>query len=50
MKVKLVSYSQHAFDPTIQDEVESDVMNMQELVAFCARVSNPSNQHNKETS
>ena len=50
MKVKLVSYSQHAFDPALQDEVERDVMNMQELVAYCARVSNPSNQNNKETS
>lgn len=50
MKVKLISYSQHAFDPALQDEMEHDVMNMQELVAFCARVSNPSNQNNKETS
>jgi len=50
MKVKLISYSQHAFDPALQDEVEQNVMNMQELVAYCARVSNPSNQNNKETS
>ena len=50
MKVKLISYSQHAFDPALQVEVERDVMNMQDLVAFCARVSNPSNQSNKETS
>jgi thymidylate synthase (FAD) len=50
VSVKLISYSQHAFDPALQDDVEQDVMNMQELVAYCARVSNPSNQNNKETS
>lgn len=38
--VKLVCYSQ----PSITDH------NMQELVAYCARVSNPSNQNNKESS
>lgn len=41
MKVELVSYSQPA---------EYFAENMTELVAFCARVSNPSNQHNKDTS
>lgn len=41
MKVNLVSYSQPS---------EYFVENMTELVAFCARVSNPSNQNNKETS
>lgn len=41
MKVELISYSQP----------ESNFAeNMTELVAFCARVSNPSNQNNKETS
>lgn len=45
MKVNLISYSQHAID-----ENETDTMNTQDLVAFCARVSNPSNQSNKETS
>ena len=41
MKVELISYSQP----------ESHFAeNMTELVAFCARVSNPSNQDNKETS
>jgi len=45
MNVKLVSYSQ----PT--DEFKTDgITNAQELIAFCARVSNPSNQMNKETS
>ena len=50
MKVELISFSQHAIDPAKLDNVEVDVMNMQDLVAFCARVSNPSNQNNKETS
>lgn len=40
MKIGLVSYSQSAKD--LDD-------NMMDLVAFCARVSNPSNQINKET-
>ncbi len=50
MNVKLISFSQHAIDPAKMDNVEIDVMNMQNLVAFCARVSNPGNQTNKETS
>lgn len=41
MKVELISYSQPAMN------FASD---MTELVAFCARVSNPSNQTNMETS
>lgn len=41
MKVSLISYSQPS---------EYFAENMTELVAFCARVSNPSNQTNKETS
>lgn len=41
MKVELISYSQ----PDVYF-----VENMTELVAFCARVSNPSNQSNKDTS
>ena len=41
MKVELISYSQ----PDVYF-----VENTTELVAFCARVSNPSNQNNKETS
>lgn len=41
MKVELISHSQ----PVVRF-----VENMTELVAFCARVSNPSNQNNKETS
>ena len=45
MKVKLISYS------TPTDEfIDDGIDNAQELVAFCARVSNPSNQLNTETS
>jgi len=45
MKVKLISYS----TPTEEIAVDG-IDNAQELVAFCARVSNPSNQLNTETS
>lgn len=45
MKVRLVSYSQ----PTEEFKNEG-ITNVQDLVAFCARVSNPSNQSNSETS
>src|SRR5210317_824790 len=43
MKVRLISYSQPPEELYVGD-------NMQELVAYCARVSNPSNQFNSETS
>ena len=45
MKDKLISYSK----PT-EDIANDGIDNAQELVAFCARVSNPSNQLNTETS
>lgn len=45
MTVRLVSYSQ----PT-DEFVDLGISNAQELIAFCARVSNPSNQYNSETS
>jgi thymidylate synthase (FAD) len=45
MNVKLVSYSQ----PTDQFQ-KSGIENAEDLVAFCARVSNPTNQYNTETS
>lgn len=45
MKVRLISYSKP--DRSMYDEGLTDV---QELIAFCARVSNPSNQFNMETS
>lgn len=45
MKVKLISNSEPS------SELSSDgIFNVQELIAFCARVSNPSNQYNTETS
>ena len=43
MKVRLVSYSQPA------GEIEG-LNDVQDMVAYCARVSNPSNQNNTETS
>ena len=45
MKVKLVSYSQ----PTTEF-IDQGINDAQELIAYCARVSNPGNQFNKETS
>lgn len=45
MKVTLVSSSEPS-----QQLVEQGIVNAQELVAYCARVSNPSNQTNTETS
>jgi thymidylate synthase (FAD) len=45
MKVVLVSYSQPSAELQAQGIVDA-----QELVAYCARVSNPANQTNTETS
>ena len=45
MDVRLVSYSR----PTEEFE-QHGIADAQELIAYCARVSNPSNQFNKETS
>lgn len=45
MKVKLVSYSQ----PT-EEFSQLGISDAQELIAYCARVSNPANQLNTETS
>jgi len=42
MDVKLISYSQ----PAVDFDIPNDVL---QLVAYCARVSNPDNQHNEET-
>jgi len=50
MKVKLISYSQQAINPSEQDDIELQLFNLQDLVAYCARVSNPANQSNTETS
>jgi len=43
MEVRIISYSQ-----TPEDLIVGD--NIQELIAYCARVSNPDNQMNTETS
>jgi len=48
MKVRLISYSQAAKD-MLADYEKHLVPDLQDLVAFCARVSNPSNQLNTET-
>ena len=47
MLVKLISYSKASEFETYED---GGLLNVQDLIAFCARVSNPSNQMNKETS
>lgn len=48
MKVRLISYSQASKD-MLADYDRHLVPDLQDLVAFCARVSNPSNQLNTET-
>jgi thymidylate synthase (FAD) len=45
MKVELVSHSAPS-----TEMVGNGITDLQELVAFCARVSNPDNQYNTETS
>ena len=47
MAVRLVSYSKPTME-FVADGISND--NMLDLVAYCARVSNPSNQMNTETS
>ena len=46
MNVKLISYSQ----PTNLKAFETGWRTLEDVVAYCARVSNPSNQNNTETS
>ena len=48
MQVKLISYTKPADFFTVPTS-RHDVENCQDLVAYCARVSNPANQNNKET-
>ena len=50
MKVKLISYSQVNVGAFNDDEYTGYPATAQELVAFCARVSNPANQFNTQTS
>lgn len=47
MKVKLISYSQPPAGETLGFDVPPD---LQDLIAYCARVSNPANQINSATS
>ena len=44
MKVKLISYSKPS-----REMYNEGLLDAQELIAFCARVSNPSNQFNMDT-
>ena len=48
MQVKLISYTKPADFFTVPTS-RHDVETCQDLVAYCARVSNPANQNNKET-
>lgn len=48
MKVKLIGYTQPAHK-IHSGEYANGLDNIQDLIAFCARVSNPSNQMNQET-
>lgn len=43
-KAKLIAYTQPV------ESIADSISNVTELIAFCARVSNPSNQYNNETS
>ena len=49
MKVRLISYSKLS-DLFIDYEDDKTTSDLQEIVAFCARVSNPGNQINSKTS
>ena len=44
MTAKLISYSELAVDPAARRDKD-----LLELIAFCARVSNPNNQNNPAT-
>jgi thymidylate synthase (FAD) len=45
MKVQLISYSQPPLQPS---QTDTSFLNLQDSVAYCARVSNPSNQNNTD--
>lgn len=45
MKVRMISYSKPS-----REMYDEGLVDVQELIGFCARVSNPSNQFNTETS
>jgi len=50
MNVKLISYSKPSRRFRLEEGLNEKSEDLQELVAYCARVSNPSNQNNTETS
>ena len=50
MNVRLISYSKPPRMVQIIEELDPHGDNLEELVAYCARVSNPSNQNNTATS
>ena len=50
MKVRLISYSKPPRMVQIIEQLDPHGDNLEELVAYCARVSNPSNQNNTATS
>jgi thymidylate synthase (FAD) len=45
MNVKLISYSKPS-----EEFLKEGLLNVQDIIAYCARVSNPTNQYNTETS
>ena len=50
MNVRLISYSKPPRMVQIMEQLDPHGDNLEELVAYCARVSNPSNQNNTTTS
>ena len=50
MNVKLISYSKPARRFLLENGLNEKSDSVQELIAYCARVSNPSNQNNSATS
>jgi len=44
MKVKLISYSKPS-----DELIQSNISSIKDLISYCSRVSNPSNQYNTET-
>ena len=50
MKVRLISYSKPPRMVQIMEQLDPHGDNLEELVAYCARVATPSNQNNTATS
>ena len=49
MNARLISYSKPSRRFRLENGLDENSENLQDLVAYCARVSNPSNQNNTET-